>query len=205
MLNLMLSFPNSSNQFVLKTDALGKAVGAALYQLRKDKVANCLADVGPLNLSDSEDAELITFYSQILTTAEANYLGIQLKFFGVVKALEALKWLLLEIKLYVLVLVDHCNLEQLIQYKPKKRRHMKWLDIVAGFNIKIAYLPGSENVVVDARTRPPGVRKLKLNLAEKLITEAILLKGTTCSVDAKEKAKVLHCSNDCAPWYQGNF
>jgi RNase H-like domain found in reverse transcriptase len=131
-----------------------------------------------------------------LTSAEANYSAIELEFFGVVKALKSLKSLLLGTKLHILVLVGHCNLEQLIKYKPTKRCHMKWLDIVARFKIKIAYIPGSENVVAEATSRLPGVGKLKLNLAGKLITGDILLEGTTCSVKAEEKAKELHCSND---------
>jgi hypothetical protein len=39
---------------------------------------------------------------------------------------------------------------------------MKWLDIAAGFKIKIAHLLGSENVVADPLSKPPEVGKLNL-------------------------------------------
>jgi RNase H-like domain found in reverse transcriptase len=148
---------------LLKKNAHMLALSATLYQIGKRRVPNCFADVALLNFWDHKDVELITFYSHILTSAEANYSAIELEFFRVVKALELLKSLLLGTKLHILVLVDHCKPEQLIKYKPTKGRYMKWLDIVTGLKIKIAYLPGSENVVADALSRSPGVGKLKLN------------------------------------------
>jgi hypothetical protein len=160
--NLTHRFPNTNNQFLLKTDASGKAVGAALDQLRKGNVAKFL-QTARLNFRACENMEVITFLFPHIEDCPIKIVSNQTGILRRSEALESLKSLLLRTKLPFPVLIDHLNLKQLSNYKPTKGRHTKKIGLSSGFNIKIAHLTGSENVAADALSRPTGMGKFKMH------------------------------------------
>ena len=72
----------------------------------------------------------------------------------VVRALQKWQGMLLDLQAVPFVAItDHRALEYFITKRLLNSRQARWADIVADYNFKITYRPGTANIVADTLTR----------------------------------------------------
>ena len=134
--NSFLALPDRSQPFILYTDSSDFAVGAALHQT-VDGIERPIA-----------------FFSRSLTKPERNYPIYDKELLAVREALAHWRHLLVATEHPVLVHTDHKNLTYFKSPQLLNARQTRWLEFFADYNIQFHYLPGEENVVADALSRP---------------------------------------------------
>lgn len=120
----------------VEPDASGWASGAVLSQ--KDELGNW---------------KPCAFFSTKHLPAECNYDIHDKELMAIVKALVHWTSELLSLSKPFIILTDHKNLEKFMVKRELNERQMRWAQILAKFNFKLGYRPGSESVVPDALTR----------------------------------------------------
>ncbi|KAL4519383.1 hypothetical protein Ndes2526A_g00470 [Nannochloris sp. 'desiccata'] len=131
--------------FHLYTDASGVGMGGALYQ-------------------DFDDGRHpIAFWSSCYTPAQLNYGVPEQELCAVILALKYFEHYLKNAQ--VTVLSDHMGLSTFLTKKGIKetRRHMRWKDFLAEFDIQIKHIAGRDNVVADALSRRGWLEQLQVN------------------------------------------
>ncbi|KAL4542538.1 hypothetical protein Ndes2526B_g04008 [Nannochloris sp. 'desiccata'] len=137
--------PKFGGMFHLYTDASGVGMGGALYQ-------------------DFDDGRHpIAFWSSCYTPAQLNYGVPEQELCAVILALKYFEHYLKNAQ--VTVLSDHMGLSTFLTKKGIKetRRHMRWKDFLAEFDIQIKHIAGRDNVVADALSRRGWLEQLQVN------------------------------------------
>jgi hypothetical protein len=121
--------------YVLKTDASNYALGAVLTQR-------------------SEDGEHpIEYASRTLNQSEINYSTTEKEALAVVWALDKFRGYVEGSP--VTVISDHQPLKWLLSLKSPSGRLARWALRIQGYDLKIDYVPGRQNLVADTLSRPP--------------------------------------------------
>ncbi|MGL4848123.1 MAG: reverse transcriptase domain-containing protein, partial [Clostridium sp.] len=143
-----LALPDSTQPFVLKTDASATGIGATLEQNGKP----------------------VAFMSHVLVGPQLAYPAYDLELLALITALQRWQHLLREAP-EIRLLTDHQPLQYLLRSsttQPVRSRTAKWLSFLSEFpHLTIDYLPGKKNIAADALSRLP--------LKDKLLPAPILL------------------------------
>ena len=129
----VLSCPDFSKSFLLRTDASERGVGAVLEQGFED------------------GRHPILFISKKFTLAESKYAVIEKECYGIVWAVKSLR-MYLEGKEFVLEM-DHAPLQWLHRMKNSNQRLLRWSLTLQEFRFQISYISGKMNVVADMLSR----------------------------------------------------
>lgn len=126
----MLQFPNFDEDFILRTDASGYAIGAVL---------------------SNYDDRPIAYASRALNKAEKNYSTIE-------KELLAIVWSVKHYRPYLFgrhfkILTDHRPLVYLFSLKEPSSRLTKFRLLLEEYNFTVVYTQGKENTTADALSR----------------------------------------------------
>ena len=115
-----------------------------------------------LQMDDKEDLYVVSYYSRKFTPTEKN----QAIYF---KELQALIDTVIIFDYYlrgmknILVLTDNSALSYLLNLKGKlAEKHMRWLQMLALFDLKFIHVPGKHNVIADWMSRACKNEKIKL-------------------------------------------
>lgn len=126
----ILQFPNFDEEFILRTDASGFALGAVLSNF---------------------DDKLIAYASKTLSSAEKNYSTIE-------KELLAIVWAIRHYRPYLFgrrfkIITDHRPLVYLFSLKEPSSRLTKFRLLLEEYNFYVEYTPGKDNCTADALSR----------------------------------------------------
>ena len=130
-----LAHDDTDGALVLRTDASGLGLGAALAVVR-----------------DGVERP-ITFISRSLSPAEKNYDGNELECLGLVWALDKLRSSLYG--RHFKVLTDSRALRWLFEKKDVRGRLSRWILALQEYDFEIEHIKGKTNVVADALSRSP--------------------------------------------------
>lgn len=128
--------PDYTRPFILRTDASGYALGAALLQGETP-----------------QDERPIAYASRLLIAAERNYSTTEREALAVVWAVEKFRGYIDGHR--VLVRSDHQPLKWLLTLKSPSGRLVRWAMKLQSFDLQVDYVPGKANVVADLLSRPP--------------------------------------------------
>ncbi|KAL1224845.1 RNA-directed DNA polymerase-like protein [Cardamine amara subsp. amara] len=126
---LVLALPDPGEPYVVYTDASGVGLGCVLMQRGK----------------------VIAYASRQLRKHECNYPTHDLEMAAVVFALKIWRSYLYGGK--VQVFTDHKSLKYIFTQPELNLRQRRWMELVADYDLEIAYHPGKANLVADALSR----------------------------------------------------
>jgi len=157
----LLLIPDTSKPFVIHTDASDSATGAVLSQ------------------DQGNGLQPVAFLSATLKDAEKNYSTYDKEMLAIIHACQAWRHLLHGVP--TTLYTDHQALTTYKQHKTLNPRQARWLVDLHEFgdDLVIKYLPGKQNVVADALSRPPIKEKdstidanhIPLNLLASVLTD----------------------------------
>ena len=138
----ILRLPDFTKLFDVAADAFGIRIGAVL----------------------SQEAHLVSYFSERLSDAKARYSNYDRELYAVVQSLKFWRHYLLrqEFTLYS----DHDALRYLHSQKKLSARHGRWVEVLQEFSVTLRHRPGRENKVVDALSR----RQHSLQISQAAIT-----------------------------------
>ena len=125
---------------VIETDTSDFALGAIVSQFL-DKILHPVA-----------------FHSRKLNSAERNYEIHDKELLAILEAFMAWKPYLYGADKLITVYTDHQNLQHFLTTKKWNQRQIRWAQLLASFNFKIIYWPGSRSGKPDALSRLPEYR-----------------------------------------------
>lgn len=135
----VLQLPDLSKPFVLRTDASGIGIGAALLQEGKD---------------DASVLKPVAYASKKLLQAERNYSTVERECLSLVWAVQKFQPYLYGVKFRVQS--DHQPLMFLATSQKLNARLMRWSLLLQPYNFTVEYIPGKENVGADFLSRHPA-------------------------------------------------
>jgi ribonuclease HI len=125
----------------LVCDASDHGIGSVLLQSRKN-------NFDPKNIT-WDDFKLINCHSKLLTPAERNYTTTEKEILAIIKSLKTIKTTILSGRENLHVLTDHKNLKGINCFEIKRHRHMRWLKELGDCKLKIHFIQGQKNYIVD--------------------------------------------------------
>ena len=128
----VLIHADPTTQFVLETDASDVAAGAVLSQLDEEGILRP-----------------VSFFSKQFNKAECNYDIYDRELLAVFLAFKNFRHLLQGSDFPTLVYTDHKNLEYFRTTKQFTPRQARWSLFFSGFDFKIIYITGKENIRAD--------------------------------------------------------
>ena len=125
---------------VIETDASDFALGAILSQFQDKRL------------------HPVAFHSRKLNLAERNYEIHDKELLAILEAFMEWKHYLYSAHKPITVYTDHQNLQHFLTTKKWNQRQIRWAQLLASFNFKIIYQPGSRSSKPDALSRRPEYR-----------------------------------------------
>jgi len=126
---------------VLETDASDYALGAVLSQVVNGKLYP------------------IAYHSRSFVPAEQNYEVHDKELLAIVDSLKEFRHYLQATDEPFLILTDHKNLEYFHTTKILNARQINWSQLLATYNFRLSYRPGTQNPRADAMSRRPDYLK----------------------------------------------
>ena len=126
---------------IVETDASNFALGAILSQKQEGRT------------------HPVAFHSRKFTQAEINYDTADKELLAIVDSFERWSRFLEGANHQVQVITDHQNLELFQTTKVLNRRQARWAQELAGYDFRIFFRPGRQNVKVDYLSRRPEHRQ----------------------------------------------
>jgi len=136
----ILSYPDFSKEFIIRTDASTQGIGAVILQVEEDKLEHPICCV-----------------SRTLTKSEKNYSTTDLEGLAIYYAIKQFRHYIISSKWPTTIITDHKPL--LGFYKksiPVKGRHARWIEQFYEYKINLKYEEGKKNVFADALSRLPS-------------------------------------------------
>ncbi|KAH6561475.1 hypothetical protein BASA62_009802 [Batrachochytrium salamandrivorans] len=151
--HVMISHPDETREFVVEVNASDYALGGVLSQM-----------------DDTQSLRPVAFYSRQLCPAERNYEIYDKELLAIVACLKEWRHYLQGSLHPFIVLTDHKNLEYFKTTKQLTRRQARWSELLAEYDYKLSYRPGSHNGKADHLSRRPDyqVKKEDHNLVRLL-------------------------------------
>ena len=153
MSGLSLQTVDPDKPFILRVDASGRAVGAALEQFSEEVPGMPKVD----DAMGRRKTVPVAFCSRKLTPGQVrSWTPREKETYAVVLALQKwASWIGLQ---PVLILTDHKSIEQwatevLDTPSGPAGRRGRWHELLSKFDLEVAYIPGKDNVVADALSR----------------------------------------------------
>jgi len=137
----ILQYPDFTKEFILTTDASGKALGAILSQ---GKVGSDLP---------------ISYASRTLNKSELNYSTTELECLAIIFGVKQFRPYLYGRKF--IILTDHRPLSWLFNLKDPLSKLARWRIELEQYNYEIKYKPGVQNSNVDALSRMYNINEIK--------------------------------------------
>jgi len=122
---------------VIETDASDFALGAILSQFQDKRL------------------HPVAFHSRKLNSSKRNYEIHDKELLAILEAFMEWKHYLYSADKPITVYTDHQNLQHFLTTKKWNQRQIRWRQLLASFNIKIIYQPGSRSDKPDALSRRP--------------------------------------------------
>lgn len=136
--DVLLSYPNFSETFIIHTDASAEQLGSVI----------------------SQNGKPIAFYSRKLNSAQKNYTTGERELLSIVETLKEFKNILFGQK--IKIFTDHKNLT----FKTfNTERVTRWRLLVEEYGPELVYIKGAHNVVADSLSRLP-ILDSEINLTE---------------------------------------
>lgn len=130
----LLTQPDWSKPFIVRTDASNYALGGVLLQ------------------GEEKEEKPIEYASRLLTPAERNYSSVEREALAVIWCIEKFRSYLEGAE--IIVASDCQPLQWLFSLKTPTGRLARWALRLQGFNLHVTYIPGRSNVVADMLSRP---------------------------------------------------
>ena len=147
----LLVYANPNRSYVLQTDASDYAVGAVLSQVQDDNKERPIA-----------------YWSHKLNKAEYNYSATEKELLAIVLACEHWAGYLEGSQFPILVRTDHQPLTWLNNRPVMTARLARWVARLTGYDFKISYVKGKENIAADALSRRSDMEAIARTEIEKL-------------------------------------
>lgn len=155
----VISAPDFSQPFLLKTDASDFAIGAVLAQVLEG------------------EERVIAYESRKLAPAERNYLVHEKELLSIVHAFKLWRHYL-QGRLRFTVVTDNWAVKW-IQTQPQlTQRQARWLELMQNYDFEVIHRPGATNVVADALSRRPDLALNALTTAEAAHPAAELVRAS---------------------------
>ena len=136
----ILSFPEFSKPFIVRTDASRCGIGGVLLQKEEDGLEHPIYCV-----------------SRSLKPAEENYPITDLEGLAIIYCLKKFREYIVSNKNITNFITDHQPLLGFfLKSKPVKGRHIRWIEEFNKYNIKLKYERGKGNIFADALSRLPS-------------------------------------------------
>ena len=136
----VLSYPDFNKEFIVRTDASTRGIGAVLLQVEEDKLEHPICCV-----------------SRTLSNAEANYSVTDLEGLAIYYAIQKFRQYLISNKSPTIFITDHKPLVGFFKNTiPDKGRHLRWIEEFNKYKIQLKYEKGKKNVFADALSRLPS-------------------------------------------------
>ena len=132
----VLSFPNSSDLFILDTDASDHSIGAALYQVQEGREVP------------------IGFSSMLLTPEQRKYCTTRRELLAIVAFTRHFRHYLLGQKF--VVRTDHSSLSWLYRFKDPTGQLGRWLEELSQYHLQIQHRNGNLHSNADGLSRIPS-------------------------------------------------
>ena len=129
----VLTLPNSTDQFILDTDASDSAIGAELLQVQ-DGIERVIA-----------------YGSFTLSGAQRKYCTIRKELLAVVRFTQHFRHYLLGREF--IVRSDHSSLQWLINFKQPQGQLARWLEALSQYHMTIKHRPGKQHANADVLSR----------------------------------------------------
>ena len=171
MREIVLSFPDFSQPFILTTDACQLGLGAVLAQER-----------------DGQQVP-ISFASRACKGAESNWSARELETLGIVWSVEHFREFLYG-KAFVLQ-SDHHSLQWLLELKHPQGKFARWIEKLSEYELKVVYLPGAKNVVADCLSRHTPAESKVEESCQRIEVEESQIAAETWRAMQKEDKQVL--------------
>jgi len=136
----ILAYFYPERETVIETDASDFALGAILSQFQDKRL------------------HPVAFHSRKLNPAERNYEIHDKELLAILAAFMEWKHYLYGVDKPITVYTDHQNLQHFLTTKKWNQRQIRWAQLLASFNFKIIYRPGSRSGKPDALSRRPEYR-----------------------------------------------
>jgi RNase H-like domain found in reverse transcriptase len=138
----VLHQPNFSKTFYLQMDTLKYGVGAILSQDKSDQPTT------------PRRCHLVAYYSATFTPTEQNYDAHDLKFLGVMKAINHWRPYLIWTEKPFVIEMDHKNLTYWKSPRRLTGRTARWHEKLQDYNFRIVHVQGKNNTPADTLLRP---------------------------------------------------
>lgn len=129
----VLAYPNSSDVFILDTDASNTAIGAELSQLQDGK------------------ERVVSYGSYSLTPQQRRYCTTRKELLAIVRFTRQYRHYLLGKKFYIRT--DHSSLSWLMRFKMLDGQLARWLEELSQFDMEIIHRSGKKHINADALSR----------------------------------------------------
>ena len=131
----ILAYPNSTETFILDTDASNFGIGAVLSQKQNGV------------------ERVVEYYSKTLSRSERNYCVTHRELLAIVKGVKHFHHYLYGCKF--LIRTDHGSLTWLFNFKEPEGQIARWLQLLSTYDFTIQHRPGSSHKNADALSRRP--------------------------------------------------
>ena len=129
----ILLTPDPTRSYTIACDASGYATGAVLMQ------------------DHGKGLQPVAYMSKKMLDAERNYPTGEQEQLAIICALKEWRHLIHGVK--VTVLTDNSPLQHILTTPDLSRRQVRWMEVLAQFDLTIIYRPGKDNTVADALSR----------------------------------------------------
>ncbi|XP_052704608.1 uncharacterized protein LOC128180527 [Crassostrea angulata] len=129
----VLTLPNSTDKFILDTDASNNAIGAELLQVQ-----------------DGQE-RVVAYGSFTLSAAQRRYCTTRKELLAVVRFTQHFRHYLLGREF--LVRTDHSSLQWLMNFKEPQGQLARWLEVLSQYHMQIQHPSGKKHVNADVLSR----------------------------------------------------
>lgn len=131
----VLGYPNTTDPFILDSDASAFAIGAVLSQIQEGK------------------ERVIAYFSRTLNKSERDYCVTRKELLAVVDSIKQFHPYLYGLQF--LVRSDHAALTWLLKFKNAEGQLARWLEVLGTYNFTIQHRPGKQHGNADGLSRRP--------------------------------------------------